>query len=87
MNYAASLDSSIGYASIILSKIHFKLLDRQNVNVAGHVLSMSIKPRRAGLNSFAGRIWPAGRTLPITGLDEGMRWIIVGRLDGGAVPN
>jgi hypothetical protein len=24
--------------------------------------------RRAGLNTFAGRSWPAGRTLPITGL-------------------
>ena len=35
----------------------------------GHILSMSMDPRRAGLNTFAGRSWPAGRTLPITGVD------------------
>lgn len=51
-NYVANyLAGSFTYASIILlSRIYFILLDR----------------RRAGLNAFAGRSWPAGRTLPIT---------------------
>jgi hypothetical protein len=31
---------------------------------------MSVDPRRAGLNTFAGWSWPAGRTLPITGIDQ-----------------
>jgi hypothetical protein len=35
-----------------------------------HILSMWMDLQRAGLNTFTGRSWPAGRTLPITGYDQ-----------------
>jgi len=49
---------------------HFQNISEIFLYYTFHILCMSMDPRRAGFNNFAGRSWPEGRTLPVIDLNS-----------------